>query len=59
MQEIKTQQSTSQTFFTDWQSTSQSLFTDWQKDTTELRRALQTTYQQGTWGELELKRIVD
>ena len=59
MQEIKTQQSTSQTFFTDWQSTSQSLFTDWQKDTIELRRALQTTYQQGTWGEQELRRVVE
>lgn len=59
MHEIKAQQSTSQAVFTDWQSTSQTLFADWQKDTTELRRALQTTHQQGTWGELELKRIID
>jgi DNA recombination protein RmuC len=59
MHEIKTQQSTAQTFFTDWHSSSQALFQGWQKDTTELRRALQTTYQQGTWGEQELRRVVE
>jgi len=47
MREIETQQRSVQTFFTDWHRSSQALFQGWQKDTTGLRRALQTTYQQG------------
>jgi DNA recombination protein RmuC len=48
MHEIKTPHSHSQT-----------LMTDWQKETTQLSRALRTTYQQGIWGEQELERVVE
>lgn len=48
MHEIKTQQ-----------SSTQAVMAEWKKDTTQLSRALRTTYQQGIWGEHELKRVVE
>ncbi len=40
------------------QTSSQELMKDWRKDTEQLGRALRTSYQQGTWGERELRQIV-
>jgi DNA recombination protein RmuC len=59
MNDLKTQHGTAQTIFADWQQASQALFADWRKDTIVLRQALQTTSQQGTWGEQELRRVVE
>jgi hypothetical protein len=48
MRDIKTQHAESQVFMTEWK-----------QDTERLSRALRTTYQQGIWGELELRRVVE
>lgn len=48
MRELKTQQHSTQSFMDEWK-----------KETTHLSRALRTTYQQGIWGELELRRVVE
>jgi DNA recombination protein RmuC len=48
MREIKTQHADSRAFMAEWK-----------QDTMQLSRALRTTYQQGIWGELELRRVVE
>jgi DNA recombination protein RmuC len=48
MRDIKTQHADSQVFMAEWK-----------KDTMQLSRALRSSYQQGIWGEHELKRVVE
>ncbi|GHO59213.1 DNA recombination protein RmuC [Ktedonobacter robiniae] len=48
MQEVRTLQHNSQAFMNNWQ-----------KETSQLSRALRTNYQQGVWGERELRQVVE
>ncbi|GER89714.1 hypothetical protein KDW_38760 [Dictyobacter vulcani] len=62
IQDLKIVQTTSQALMHEvktLQSSSQALMVDWQKETTQLSRALRTNYQQGTWGERELRQVVE